>query len=247
MSTTIAPDVRALWDAVDRLTKPTRQRLDREPEEAAWLRDLADDPTLTVCDVATYRAATVSWGEVPSLWVQAELALQTGMEAGEGGSRTPLRERSPADLDLMETILTIRESMAWQLPGRGVTPRGGIPEQMRQLASYVAAHEPEHVEWWTYRFDQWARLLARYLRAIETGPRPVRLRNAPCPQCGVRQIVLPTDEGPKVVPPILIDFTGDGWIRAATCSACLSTWWRGDDLGRLARLLENNNPGMMTA
>lgn len=227
-------DMLALWEAVDSITKPTQQRVDREPDEADWLRDLADDPTLTVCDVATYRAATVSFGEVPSLWRQAETALQTGMEAGEGGNRTPLRERSPADLDLMETMLTIRESMAWQLPGRGIVPRGGVPTQMRQLAAHVATNEPQHVAWWTYRFAQWSRMLARYLRAVETGPKPVRLRNAPCPECGTRQITLPTDDGPKVVPPILIDFTEAGWIRAATCSACMATWWRGEDLHRLA-------------
>jgi hypothetical protein len=239
---------RRLWTAVDALTLPSKLKLHREPAEAEWLRELADDPTLRVCDVAAYRAATATWGAVPCLWAQAEAALGTGSEAAEGGGRSPLRERSPADLDLMETMLTIRESMAWQLPGRGIAPRSlRMIDQMRQLAAHVVSNEPQHVEWWAYRFDQWARLLGRYLRAIETGPRPVRLRAA-CPMCRTRQTTIEGENGERtVVPPILIDFD-NGWIRAATCIVCMTTWWRGNDLGELANLLESADPdGMMTA
>jgi hypothetical protein len=232
-------DSSALWVEVDRITKPTQRRVDREPESADWLAGLADDPTLLVCDVAAYRAATASWGEVPSLWRQAELALQTGREQQEGGG-SPLAQRSPADLDLMELLLTIRESMAWQLPGRGITPRDGIPAQIRQLAAHVTTNEPQHVAWWTYRFGQWARMLGTYLRAIDVGPKPVRLRNAPCPVCRTRQVTLETDLGEIVVPPILIDFE-NGWIRAATCTACSAVWWRGNELGELATLLERSD------
>lgn len=229
-----------LWAAVDRLTRSQRQRVDREPESAEWLRDLADDPSLTVCDVAAYRAATVSFGEIPGLWQQATEALTTGSEQQAGGSK-PLRERSPADLDLMETMLTIRETLGWQLPGRGLEWRrpGDIPDMMRQFAAHLVTNEPQHIPWWLEYFEMWGRILAKYLRALELQPRPVRLRNAPCPICKTRQAFIEDERtGERIaVPPILVDFE-NGWIRCATCIVCMSTWWRGDQLGELATQIE---------
>jgi uncharacterized protein with PIN domain len=105
---------------------------------------------------------------------------------------------------------------------------------MRQLAAHVTTHEPQHVEWWAYRFGQWARMLAVYLRAIDTGPRPVRLRNLPCPECTATQVLVDTEQGEVVAPPIMVDFV-NGWIRAAQCTACGHAWWRGQDLWDLAR------------
>lgn len=231
-------DPAKLWEAVDALTRPTRRRVDREFESAEWLQSLADDPTITVCDVAAYRAATAKYGQIPSLWEQAEAAVGTGSEMTEGGGRTPLRERSPADLDLMETMLTIRESMSGQLTGRGLTPRASIPGQMRQLAARIVGHEPQHIEWWTFRFAQWARVLTTHLRAAERAPQPRRLRNTPCPLCKTRQVTIEHRGEKTVVPPIVIDFI-EGWIRAATCSACGAAWWRGDQLGELADAIES--------
>lgn len=227
-------ETRALWEAVDQITKPTTRRLFRTDGE--WLRELADDPAATVCDVAAYRAATVTHASVPSLWAQAEMALTTGAdETGRGGSR--LAERTPADLDLMEMMATVKDVVALQLQGRRIKARATVPEQCRQLAAHVAGHEPDHVEWWTFRFAQWARGLAHYLKAVDTGPKPVRLRNAACPLCKTRQVTIDTDLGPVVAPPLLVDFTG-GFIRAAQCTACSGTWWRGDDLMQLADLLD---------
>lgn len=225
----------ALWDAVDAITKPSMRQVTRD-DAPEWLVELAEDATLTRCDVRSYRAATTNWGTQPSLWMQAEQALTTGTEAG-GTGKSPLRERSPADLDLMETMLTIRESMSWQLTGRGITPKPGMQAQMRQLAAHVVTNEPQHVQWWTYRFEQWERVLAVYLRAIDTGPRPVRLRNSSCPKCHVAQVTVETDSGPIVAPALVIDFV-NGWIRAAECTACGASWFRGDDLGQLAEQLD---------
>lgn len=231
-------DSRLLWAAVDSITQPTRRKLVRV-EDADWLEELAKNGQGSFCRVADYRAAMLAYGEIPALWHQAEWALTTGSEKSEGGS-SPLRERSPADLDLMETMLTIRESMSWQLKGRQLTPRPTLPEQMRQLASHIAGHEPQHIEWWTYRFEQWSRLLATHLRAMERAPKPVRLRNAPCPVCRTKQLTIEEDGENKVVPPLLIDFV-DGHIRAAQCIACMSTWWRGAELNELADLINTPN------
>jgi hypothetical protein len=222
----------ALWLAVDSLTKPTTRRINRE-RLAEWLETLATGPDASPRELAAYRAATVTHGVIPSLWAQAEAALTTGSETVEG-QPSPLASRSPADLDLMDTMLTIRESLAWQLPGRGIKPKPGVPAQMRQLAAHVAGHEPQHVDWWTYRFAQWARVLGVYLQAIETGPKPVRLRGLPCPKCRARTVIDEKDQGPVVAPAIVVDFI-NGYIRAAQCKACAHTWWRGDSLWDLAR------------
>lgn len=246
----MSTETEALWSAVDAITKPTKRKLDRSPE-AEWLEGVENEHpwqrrsgAFDVCDIAVYRAtvermhaAMLAYGEIPSLWDQATWALTTGSEQNAGGN-SPLRERSPADLNLMETMADIREAVKLQLEGRNVRPEGDAPAQMRRLAStLIRIGNPEHIAWWTFRFEQWARVLATYLQAVDRAPRPVRLRNAPCPLCRTRQVVVVEDGERKVYPPILIDFE-NGWIRAARCTACGQAWFRGNDLGQLADMLE---------
>lgn len=244
--------IRRLWAAVDAITRPTRRKLTRSTD-AEWLTEVTDARDwerraggATVCDVAIYRAtiermhaAQLAYGEIPSLWDQATWALTTGSEQNAGGN-SPLRERSPADLNLMETMADIRDAVRLQLEGRNVRPEGDPPAQMRRLAStLIRLGNTEHIEWWTFRFAQWTRILQTYLQAIERAPRPVRLRNAPCPLCGTRQVVVVEDGERKVYPPLLIDFE-DKWIRAAQCTACGHAWFRGNDLGELAQQLDGH-------
>lgn len=224
---------RAMWDAVDTLTKPTRTRITREGNE--WLHTLTGQGFAS-CDVADYRAATATWATIPSLWRQAEMALTTGTESSESNPSPPA-SRAPADLDLMEIMLTIREHVAGELVARHLPPRATVPRQIRQLAAHVVGHEPERVAWWLHCFASWSRVLAVYLHAIDVGPRSVRLR-APCPICNTRAVAVMTDQGPVQAPPIVIDFA-DGLIRAATCTACDAVWWRGDSLLRLAALFDD--------
>lgn len=236
---------RRLWQAVDAITAPTHRKTHRD--EAT--DDLAElwHTSATHCRVDVHTALVLAYGQIPPLWDQAMWAV-FGSEAGDGsGGRSPLRERTPADLDLMETLLTIRESMAWQLPGRGITPKPKIPAQMRQLAAHVVGREPQHVEWWAFRFEQWARLLNNHLNALDQGPKDRYLRNTGCPRCGARQVTIDRDGDPKVVPAIVVDFVG-GWIRAASCQGCGHAWFRGDQLGDLAAELETSDTdGMMSA
>lgn len=224
-----------LWAAVDRLTKPSRVPLERvaDPE---WLNDLAA-PSWGSCNVGAYRAATATWATVPSLWDQATAALTTGSEAGGTGS-SPLRERSPLDVDLMEVRGIIRDTVRHELAERDRQPiPADVPAQLRRLASIVLRDDPDNLWWWEYRFQQWGRLLETYLRAAEHTARPTRLRNTPCPLCRVKQIRVETESGDKqLVPPIVVDFR-DGYIRAARCEACSASWFRGDELHELARLV----------
>jgi len=223
-------DTEALWAAVDAISRPTTRRVMRDADPD-WLGELG---TLSngFCDVNAYRAATVSHGTIPSLWEQAEMALTTGAESASGNP-SPLAQRSPADMDLMEIMLTIREVIGLQLGSTKLAPRKELCSQLRQFASHIVTSEPEHVAWWEYRIAQWARLLAVYLRNVESQPKPVRLRDTACPDCGVKQVRVEIEDVWQLVPPLLIDFK-DGYIRAAECTNCTKTWWRGEDLFELA-------------
>jgi hypothetical protein len=224
-----------LWAAVAKLTQPTRVMLARDEEDAAWIYELDGS-----CSVAAYRAATGRWAEVPSLWQQSVDALTNGSEGGLGSK--PLRERSPADLDLMEIRSIIRGTTRHELERLGCkTARGKNGErvpfdqkEMRSLASLVIAKEPDELWWWTYRFESWGRLLEGHLQAVERKAKPMRLRNSACPACSAKQVTIEGEDGPIVVPALVVDFTSDGYARACECLACGHAWFRGEQMEELA-------------
>lgn len=222
-----------IWAAVNRLTLPQQVQISRE---VATLFELDDVPSqYGECNVASYRAATVKAGRVPSLWQQATNAL-TGGEVGGTGSK-PLRERSPADLDLMEIRAIIRDTTRHELHTlRGSAARGEFdPGEIRALARVVIDAD-EDLWWWGYRFEQWCRLLETYLHLSEHRAKPVRLRNTACPRCQISQVVTAEeDDEPRVVPALIVDFSPDGYVRAAECLHCGAAWFRGEQLEQLAR------------
>lgn len=202
----------AVWAAVDHLTQPTKQRVER------------DD-------------GTVTWADVPSLLDQASSALVNGNE-GAGGVRWGTQaERSPLDLDLMEVCAIIRGTTEALLRERKQKVDGrSVGAHVRELAAIVVTNEPGELWWWEYRFASWARLLETYLRVVKRQPMALRLRNSACPQCEATQVVEAGEYGNEVKPALVIAFR-DGYARAAECSACGHHWWRGDDLIVLAKLL----------
>lgn len=247
----MSDETSSVWAAVDKLTKPTRQKVQRAGDPD-WHTTFTD-PTAKLCVVAHYRAAfeaaTAGYAIIPSLWDQSTIALHGGeIQVGRGSK--PLRERSIADLDLMEIRAIIRETVRhhredWgELGARPDRWAEFTPTEIRHFAStaLTRAANPERcgicrsthtIDFWRYRFESWARLLENYLRAAEHQARPVRLRNSTCPTCRTRQITIDLDGEAVVVPALVIDFR-DGYVRAATCAACGDTWFRGDDLERLA-------------
>lgn len=201
-----------MWAAVDQLTKASRRLVRR------------DD-------------GTALWATVPSLWAQAEAAAQGAAGEGGGAGTGAASERNLVDLDLVAVLALVVRYTSRTLRGWGVDPAGlPMPAALRRLASEALRHDPEHLWWWEYRMTAWASLLTALLDAGERRPGTIRLRNAACPCCATRQVTVEGDDGPVVVPPLVIDFR-QGQVRAATCTACGASWWRGEDLHSLAELL----------
>lgn len=249
----------ALWSAVDRLTQSTRIPVERATD-ADWLIDAAVEQAEIAagrrdgaCSVPAYRAAmareaaaTSGYATVPSLWDQAVQALGVGSEnTGGGASSSPLRERSPADLDLMEILSQVREAIRDEWDVTSETPIEA-PEIRRFTSSIRTGHDE-----WARRFTSWCRSIETYLHVLRDEPKPFRLRETPCPLCGMEWIRV--DEHGRAKPngeflarPIKVDFAGSS-VRAAICEACGTAWWRGADLHRLAALVRSDTPTADTA
>ena len=193
-----------LWAAVDGLTKPRHVRL---------LRD----------------GGGTDWTTVPSLWWQLEDAV-AGSSALDGGGKAS-RYRAPADLECLELRADIRETVVDALAGHDQRPRSTVPDSTRALASLViATTDDDLVGWWTYRLGSWCRLIRNAL-ALDTRPRGIR--STACPTCGTMYVTVDSAEGPRREAALVLDFA-DGLVRAATCQACGSTWFRGQALLDLA-------------
>lgn len=192
-----------LWAAVDQLTKPRHVKL---------LRD--DD--------------TTDWTTLPSLWWQLEDALRTGLENSTHSSGS--KYRTPLNIDALQLASDIRDTTTDALDGHGQKPRATFPESVRALASVVvAAMDGDLTGWWVYRVRSWSRQIDHVLRLTEQ-PQPRRIRDTRCPTCQATHVtIIAGVDGTERVPALLIDFA-DGMIRAASCSACGSTWFRGDAL-----------------
>jgi hypothetical protein len=242
-TTTQGGDTTALWAAVHKLNRPSKVKIDRQRGTDSWLTELADQVT-GACRVDTYRSANVVWATIPSLWDQSTAALY-GSGGEEGRGTKPLRERSVADLNLLEIRAQIVEAVRAGCEAHGERTKRdkktGQPAPFRQeevsrYASLMVAKEPDQIEFVAFRIASWCRALETYLNAAEHEVRDVRLRNSPCPTCGTGQVTIDQGGDVLVVPALLIKFH-NGLVQGAVCEACGDVWWRGDDLERLATLL----------
>jgi len=195
-----------LWQSVDHLTLPTKRLITRD-------------------------SGTHTYALVLSLWDQAEQTLFTDAQGGRAGGS--LAERNVMDLNLMQVRSIIADTTLREVHRRHLQVRPTVPGQLRQLAAHVVGNEPDELWWWEYRFASWARQLAHYLGAGERQASPIRLRNSSCPECQATTVLVEADDGPVVAPPLVIDFR-DGYVRAAECTACGQTWFRGEELHALA-------------
>lgn len=233
-----------LWAAVDRLTQPTNRKVMRDPNPEATaetvdaLRRQAAAEKLVTHDLARYSAMRAKHATVPSLWDQAVEALgtsNTDMDYTGGGSV----HRTPCDIDLMEIMSQVRESVDFNTAKRGNKPTGTVPQQIRHLASLIVTNEPGHVPLWADKFWAWTRALEKYLQAVQTEPKPRRLRGMSCPECQISRVVHEIDGERVSNPPLIVDFR-DGYMRAAYCEGCGATWFRGEQMLDLMDRLEGS-------
>lgn len=233
-----------LWAAIDAITKPTSKPVFREGA-GDLINDLADREK-GLCHVAEYRNSMVGHGTIPSLWEQAEMALYKTGETLDG-NRSPLATRSPADVALMEIMLTVREQLAAYFSDldEPVPASSAVPAKLRHLASDVIRNKPNLVDEWTYRIGQFRRLLETHLQALDRGPRPMRLRTR-CPVCKTGHLTIEDPDGAigkdgkplrLLIRPILAVYR-DHWFRCFECEACLTTWFAGSGVHDLKALIE---------
>lgn len=115
-----------------------------------------------------------------------------------------------------------------------------VPASIRQLATTIATVGDEDLTaWWRYRVDSWCRQITHALHLTDD-PQPRRIRDTACPTCQATHVTVTTDGESERVPALLIDFAG-AYIRAAECSACGASWFRGAALAELADTLNNTN------
>jgi hypothetical protein len=209
----------AIWAAINALVHPSLRRIDHDIRGEIY-------------------------GEVPSLWDQANASLYG--EVGPGGPSGPKEERSVADLDLMERLSIIADTTAHELAERKIAGpflmvRGkkvpDTPPQLVLLAQHVVKHEQDHLWWWVYRFASWANWLEVSLKIVDR-PRLLRyIRSTPCPRCRTRQVTVEGDDGSPVVVSALMIVWRDDLVRNIECQRCHYQWPRGEGMRLLGDLV----------
>jgi len=198
-----------LWAAVDALVAPRHVKLWRDVDGKSW----------------------TEWPTSPSLWEQLTEAVASSSALDGGGNSS--RYRTPLDLNCMELTHTIRETIVDALIGHDQKPRATVPDSLRALASTVTrTNEDDLVDWWTYRLWSWCRQIRVALRLGE--PLPRGIRGTACPECGETTAAVKRDDDIVRVPALTVDFTPDGYIRAAECLRCHAAWFRGEALWQLS-------------
>ena len=222
-----------LWAAVDALVAPRHVKLWRDVDGRSW----------------------TEWTTIPSLWWQLEEDTLALGDAGGGGSRSS-SYRSPANLDCLQLWGDIHDTVAEavaehhiltaELIAKELPLRLDFPHALRRLAStIVTINQEDFTDDWTDRIQRWARGIITFLRLTEQ-PQPRRIRDTSCPTCQATHVTIDSGSGPERVPALLIDFHGT-LVRAASCTACGSNWFRGDGLLELADLVAATRPIKETA
>lgn len=180
----------------------------------------------------------------PSLWDQSTAALYGQGEIQSGSGATLARERSAADLDLIELRAQIVESVRAELTLQGEPVRTdgkGRPAEfealveLRRLAWLVIKNTPHNIGWWAHRLASFGRALESHMHLGKREPRPVRLRNTMCPSCGNDWVVREAnvqglvDQRAELArqPAIAILFEDEA-VAGAHCEACGRVWARSE-------------------
>jgi hypothetical protein len=218
-----------IWATIDRLTKASQVRTDRDPDPVeAWDRG-------RWCSLADHQATVSSHGVVPSLWRQAVGAIcgRDSELTGPGGDPSL---RDPYDLALWDLCVRIRDTTVDELRHLRQPPGWGTESNLRRLAATVVSRNLD-LEQWDWRFTMWTVHLETHLGMLSRANKPLLLRSAPCPTCHVRTLTVDREDGQRVVEPVLEVTFHNGYARAVTCRACGHEWGRGEPMHQLAEAL----------
>lgn len=173
---------------------------------------------------------------VPSLWEQIVDAVGVGNEQGSG--RVSTAWRLPVAVEVVDLRSDIVDMTVDGLYDFDKRPRMNgdnidVPSSIRLLAATVATRNVERdITRWTLAAQSWGRR-ARTILGLDDDPQPRRIRDTPCPECGVVYVVKHDADGEAIhLPPLLVQFEGK-LPRDIQCSACVRTWLRGEDFIQL--------------
>jgi hypothetical protein len=196
------------------------------------VRALCDPQRRQITRLTDSGTLVTEWATVQPLLVELRVAC-----GGSGESKSGAHGRGgglPVDLDMLDLLDRIGVTVLDWTGYAGLTRRGTLAPDMRQLAAHTWPDVAEG--------ERLARILASLASASaarlagETVCREIR--NAPCPACEQGSFLREDDLGENVRAwPLRAVFSdredGPRLIRYIECQRCASYWWRGEEMGQL--------------
>lgn len=152
-----------LWQAVDRLTSPTREKLERDQGATQWVR-------------------------LPSLFDQLVEAVQSG-RGSEGHGRQA--SRPPLDIACVSLLIEIAEAVADAMRSYERNRTFHTPTDLRSVASSVVADPDGDQDWWTEQIQSWCGQIRAVIS--NDVDRPWHLHGVACPECAAIHVTNPED------------------------------------------------------
>lgn len=185
---------------------------------------------------------TAEWHTLPSLWEQLEAATAyQGTGTGGAGGRA----RLPISADVVSLLIDVATTVSEAVMEHAGETRRNVPGNLRLLATRLDAEKTDDdaLEWWVDKIRHWTNAATTALRLNPSRPRWAR--GVRCPDCGADTVTARQDGETVRRPALTIEWTGpsvedygpdsDWLVRAVSCSACSSTWFRGVDLDGLVQ------------
>lgn len=193
-----------IWAAVDRLTNPIRERIERDGGRLEWIT-------------------------LPSLYDQLAEAVQNGAGSQARGVQA---SRPPLDAIALSLLVDIDGTIREACRDRDVKRAFDTHRDLRGLASSLLREsEGDELDWWTGKLGEWA---GEIRAVISSDPdRPTRLHSIPCPACRATHVT-ERDGTDHVRRPAIVVSWANGYVRAVECRMCGAVWFRGADLEKLA-------------
>lgn len=205
-------DTGKLWAHVDRLTRDDRQRVAQQHPG---------------------QPVTVTVVTVPCLIAQLERAL--GASNSGGGHGKAGVHRLPLNTGVHDLLTDMRAQARTALTDLNAHRPGDTTRAaLRHLAAtLVSTCDQDTVTDWARQYRRWVTQAEQTLALDTDDALTTRgIRGHACPTCKATSVPREQDGETYLDPAIVVAFR-DGQLLHATCRACATGWWRGDDLDEL--------------